>query len=350
MLTQGLFQMCSSRLVNLNEGPQTGTLAWIEATLLVELMAAYCPHCGRKANEGDACAHCGKRLDQPANIGARRNKNYRPPPPSGLSGAYAAATKRPGAEYKPPPKSEDTADGPTAKKPGKAHIPSKISGGSFELPSRASSDAYPSAKRLSKVRSTAKETFTTAPYPSASGGRTQTLEVIAVAARKLVRKPIVIAFGISAALALVLLFLAYDPRAKVSSLDELPGGLTVADLNLAVITDTFPATPVGDRMSWALSELNSLGANLDDGTLREQFSAQLVAGGIRQGLLQVIAETSAVCGPFGLVGFYEIPTDYSGIAVMSTSSERWVALTVSTDTAPPHRITELWVQYYYPFE
>jgi hypothetical protein len=117
---------------------------------------------------------------------------------------------------------------------------------------------------------------------------------------------------------------------------------TFASLNLVEVQGIVPATPVGEKLAWGLSFLNTGGGDNAELQVREMFAPPVLDRIGAEALTRALRDLSNR-GPYGLVGHLQPPTETAVRVAVRVPVVGYVAIKVEVEAEPPHRLLEFQV-------
>jgi pimeloyl-ACP methyl ester carboxylesterase len=103
-----------------------------------------------------------------------------------------------------------------------------------------------------------------------------------------------------------------------------------------------PATPVGERLTWLIDQLNGDAAALTEEELTAHFAPEFLANVLPEPvLLDLLRQTAMQYAPVTVTGFPFPPTATGAVALVALASGERGATYLTIEPSPPHRITRL---------
>src|SRR5215213_2759735 len=140
-----------------------------------------------------------------------------------------------------------------------------------------------------------------------------------------------------ASLVFALMLLPGLPTATAEAQTDMPG--------LSTPTMEIPESPVGDQLVWILAQLNGGATTLTEADIRAHFAPAFLMDVLPAPiLLDLLRQTAAQYAPVTFTGFAFPPTATGAVAhigLVDPGTGEQVAIYVTIEPDPPHRITRL---------
>ncbi len=101
-----------------------------------------------------------------------------------------------------------------------------------------------------------------------------------------------------------------------------------------------PDTPVGERFAWVLDVVNSGATELTPEMVEEAFTPDVLAQLPADQLIAAIQQVAA-SGPFTFEGFWEPPTAYEAVGLLTAPAGEELLMVVAVEETEPYRMTAL---------
>jgi pimeloyl-ACP methyl ester carboxylesterase len=108
-----------------------------------------------------------------------------------------------------------------------------------------------------------------------------------------------------------------------------------------VPVDGFAQTPLGDQLAWFLAAVNDAGASLTEADVTAHFAPNLLAAIPPTQLIGLVQGLAAGYGALKLDGVTRPPTATQAVGLVTAAVGLQLALPITVEDAPPHRITGL---------
>jgi pimeloyl-ACP methyl ester carboxylesterase len=104
----------------------------------------------------------------------------------------------------------------------------------------------------------------------------------------------------------------------------------------------FPATPVGEQLTWLIDQLNGGAATVTEEELTAHFAPAFLANVLPTPvLLDLLQQTARQYAPITVTGFAFPPTQTGAVALVALATGERGAAYLTIEPSPPHRITRL---------
>ncbi|HYI13914.1 MAG TPA: serine hydrolase [Thermomicrobiales bacterium] len=120
-----------------------------------------------------------------------------------------------------------------------------------------------------------------------------------------------------------------------------PAGSPAASPEASPVTETvIPDTPVGERFAWVLETINNGATDLTPEEVEESFTPDVLAQLPADELIAAIQQVAAG-GPFTFEGFWEPPTSYEAVGLLTSPTGEELLMVVTVEETEPYRMTGL---------
>lgn len=104
---------------------------------------------------------------------------------------------------------------------------------------------------------------------------------------------------------------------------------------------SIPDTPIGSQLSWVLDQFNNGAGDLTEEDILDRFEPGFLVTLPPSFLIGLFQETASQYAPLTLTGFAYPPTETGAIALVTAQENTSIAITITIEPDPPHRISRL---------